>query len=86
MFNKFQQLINSILENMNVAGSGGTFGSPQIGSEITNPTSINPAGGYSSDVKTSMAIAQPNKKSKKRKKSKKSVLYVARRPLNPKSL
>jgi hypothetical protein len=83
MFKKFQTLINSIMENMNVdgmnsAGSGGVFGSPQTGAEITNPTSINPAGGYSSDIRTSMAIAQPNKKSKK-KKHKKTILYTTRR-------
>lgn len=83
MFKKFQTLINSILEN--TAGSGGVFGSPQAGAEITNPTSINPSGGFSSDVKVSMAIAQPNKKSKK-KKSKKGVLYTTRRNLNHKSL
>jgi hypothetical protein len=85
MFKKFQTLINSILENANVSGSGGTFGTPQLGSEITNPTSLNPAGGYSSDVKTSMAIAQPNKKYKK-KKTKKTILYTARRNLKNTSL
>lgn len=85
MFKKFQTLINSIMENMNAAGAGGVFGSPEIGSEITNPTSINPDGGYSSDVKTSMAIAQPNKKSKKKKK-KKTILYTARRNIKNTSL
>jgi len=29
MFNKFQALINNIMENVNAAGSGGAFGTPQ---------------------------------------------------------
>jgi len=29
MYNKFQALVNTILENMNVAGAGGAFGTPQ---------------------------------------------------------
>ena len=29
MLNKFQVLVNTILENMNAAGAGGSFGTPQ---------------------------------------------------------
>lgn len=85
MFKKFQTLINNLMENMNTAGAGGVFGSPQAGAEITNPTSINPAGGYSSDIKASMAIAQPNKKAKK-KKTPKSKFPIIRRNLPKKDL
>ena len=29
MYNKFQALVNTILENVNAAGAGGAFGTPQ---------------------------------------------------------
>jgi hypothetical protein len=85
MFKKFQTLIDTVMENVNAAGAGGVFGSPQAGAEITNPTSINPAGGYSSDIKTSMAVAQPNKRAKK-KKTPKSKFPIIRRNLPKKDL
>ncbi len=75
MFNKFQTLISNILEN----SSATAFGTPAIGAEISNPTSINPIGGYTDNIKGAMATALPNKKTKKKKK-KKFFPKVIRRP------
>jgi hypothetical protein len=85
MINKFQTLVKNILEN-NTAGAGGVFGAPEVGFEISNPTSSNPDKGYTDNIKAAMATAQPNIVSKKKKKKKKGVLYVTRRPLHRKEL
>lgn len=71
MFNKFQTLISSILEN----SSATAFGTPAIGAEISNPTSINPDKGYTDNIKGAMATALPNKSSKKKKKNQKSKVF-----------
>jgi hypothetical protein len=75
MFNKFQTLISSILEN----SCATAFGTPAVGSEISNPTSINPDKGFTDNIKGAMATALPNKMSKKKKK-KKFFPKVIRRP------
>jgi hypothetical protein len=85
MFNKFQQLVSGLLKEMNVSGAGGSFGAPEAGFEISNPTSLNPDKGYTDNIKAAMSTAQPNKKSKK-KKQPKGVLYTTRRTLNKKDL
>lgn len=64
MFNKFQTLISNVLENTSAI----VFGTPAAGAEISNPTSINPQGGFTDNIKAAMSTALPNKKPKKKKK------------------
>jgi hypothetical protein len=64
MFNKFQTLIRNILEN----SSSVVFGSPAVGAEISNPTSINANNGFTDNIKAAMSTALPNKKTKRKKK------------------
>lgn len=61
MFNKFQTLINTLLSEDNTAGIGGAFGTPDPTNNIVT----------TGDIKTSMAVALPNKKSKLSKKRQK---------------
>jgi len=87
MYNKFQILFNTILENMNTAGTGGAFGSPeQAVYDPTNPVSGNT---YApNDGRNIFGGVLPAKSSKKRKKiSKKKVKpLVIRRTLQRKAL
>lgn len=87
MFNKFQHLISTILEDVcatNTAGvnlnSSGSFGSTQF--PIPNPTN---GTGYSNNLKADMAITggvNPRKRRKGKKKKNnmnRAVLYTAKR-------
>lgn len=80
MFNKFQQLINSILENMNVSGAGGAFGTPAEASfnppdNITSGDTI--ARGDARNIYGGVFT-----KSKKKKKSKKPLVIKRTLPKN----
>jgi hypothetical protein len=80
MKNNFQILISKILESINedvtgnTAGSGGVFGSAQSGSEINNPTSINPDTAYTDNVKAAMCLSSLTSPKKKKKKTKIKVI------------
>ena len=72
MFNKFQLLVNNILENMNSVGDTLMSGGEATGNVVTDP-----------DVKMAMAIAgTPKKKKKNRKKN----IKIIRRNLQRNSL
>lgn len=86
MFNKFQTLVNTILEN-NTAGSGGALGTPQ--QPIFNPpSSISSADKYAEhDARVVMGGVFPLQKNKKgKKKSKKQKPLVIKRNLQRNSL
>jgi hypothetical protein len=86
MFNKFQILVNTLLEN-NTAGSGGALGTPQ--QAIFNPpVSISSADTYAQgDARNVMGGVFPLQgKKKRKKKSKKQKPLVIRRNLQRNSL
>jgi hypothetical protein len=87
MFKKFQILVNTILENMNSAGAGGAFGTPQqasynppanvnSGDSIATGDGRNIFGGY-------LPLETKNKK-KSKKKNKKPLMI--RRKLSRKDM
>jgi hypothetical protein len=86
MFNKFQILVNTLLEN-NTAGSGGALGTPQ--QAIFNPpVSISSADTYAQeDARNVMGGVFPLQGKKKgKKKSKKQKPLVIKRNLQRNSL
>jgi hypothetical protein len=87
MYNKFQVLVNSILENMNVAGAGGAFGTPQ--QAVYSPA--NPVSGDTyaqNDARNIFGAALPAKGKKRGKKNKKKKVkpLVIRRTLQRNAL
>lgn len=72
MTKKFQQLINNILENLNLAGAGGVFGSANVygdpeAFDNENTRNVMAVAGKSS-------VSGPSKKRKKVKKKKPPVI------------
>ena len=74
MFDKFQGLINTILENVNASGDGGCFGTPQQ-AVYNPPTNINSTDSFASgDGRNIFAGVFPEpKRSTKNKKSRKKI-------------
>jgi hypothetical protein len=73
MFDKFQGLIKTILENVNSSGAGGCFGTPQQG-VYNPPTNINSTDSFASGDGRNIfsgVFNKPKHKGKKRKKGKK---------------
>lgn len=87
MYNKFQILFNTILENMNAAGAGGAFGTPQ--QAVFDPA--NPISGNTyapNDGRNLFGGVLPAKSKKRNKKNKKKKVkpLVIRRTLQRKAL
>lgn len=78
MFKKFQALVTNILENMNMASSGGSLGTPA--QPVYNPPS-NVQSGDSiapNDARNIYGGVFKQKSSKKKKKNNKSPLIIRR--------
>lgn len=87
MYNKFQALFNNILENINAAGAGGSFGTPQ--QAVYDPA--NPVSGDTyvpNDSRNIFGGVLPakSKKGKKKNNKKKNKPLVIRRNLQRKAL
>jgi hypothetical protein len=78
MLKKFQALVNTILENMNAAGAGGSLGTPQ--EPVYNPPSnVNSSDSMArNDARNIYGGEFTVKKRKKGKKYKKSPLIIRR--------
>lgn len=80
MFNKFQHLINSILNEMNTAGSGGAFGTPAEAS--FNPPDNITSGDTIAKGDGRNVYGGVFPKSKNKKKSKKPLVIKRTLPKN----
>ena len=83
MFDKFQGLIKTILENVNASGAGGCFGTPQQ-AVYNPPTNINSTDSIATgDGRNIFAGVFPEtkRKTKKGKKGKKINKKVSNTPL-----
>lgn len=80
MLNKFQVLVKTILENMNAAGDGGAFGTPQQAVyDPANPVSGNTyAPNDNRNVTGAFFPAKGTKKGKKKSKKKVKPLVIRR--------
>jgi hypothetical protein len=80
MYNKFQTVFNNILENINAAGSGGAFGTPQ--QAVYDPA--NPVSGNTyapNDGRNIFGGVLPAKGKKKNKKISKKIGKKKIKPL-----